>query len=253
MKCLPSGLSRLAALSLSFVVLSVGVAACGGDDTSTDSTPPSTSTIPSTSIAVTTTAQSSTTSSSTSTSTTSTTTSTSTTVAPTTSTTIPTPGAPLVLRSNGLGDALFGAEAESVISYVSSFIGAPTTDSGWVDPFSLGACPGSELRVVTWNDLSLFFSDDTQLVTGVRHFFSYQYGEAFGPTINPYGLKTDGLITVGSSVGSLRATYPSAAINEADDISSASFQIELGLAGYISTTADDGIVTQILGGFGCGE
>ncbi len=108
-------------------------------------------------------------STSTSTSTTSTTSST------TTSTTLA-PGAELVLRPNGLGDAAFGADPEGVVAYVSSIIGKPTVDTGWVDPLSVGACPGTELRQVFWADLVLQFSDQSSVTSGRRHFFSYVYG-----------------------------------------------------------------------------
>ena len=55
-----------------------------------------------------------------------------------TSTTAVPRAAALVLRDDGLGDARFGAEPESVISYVTSIIGRPTADSGWADPFQFG-------------------------------------------------------------------------------------------------------------------
>ena len=56
------------------------------------------------------------------------------------------PGAELVLRANGLGDAVFGADPDGVIAYVTSIIGPSTVDTGWVDPLSVGACPGTEFR-----------------------------------------------------------------------------------------------------------
>ena len=104
-----------------------------------------------------------------------------TTAAPTTiaPTTVPA-GAALVLRTNGVGDAAFGADADEVVAYVNSILGAPTADSGWADPFStFGVCPGTEVRGVTWGDLTLLFSDESVVASGRRHFFTYSYGPAF--------------------------------------------------------------------------
>lgn len=157
------------------------------------------------------------------------------------------------MSENGLGTAVFGADADGVVTYVQSIIGRSSTDSGWVDPSTFGACPGTEVRIVTWHDLSLFFSDDSAAATGRRHFMSYIYGPAFASEINPLGLRTDAGIGAGSTVGALRGTYPAAVINESDDISGPTFFIVDGLFGFLSGVADTDVVTEFVGGFGCGE
>jgi hypothetical protein len=167
----------------------VVVAGCSDESSSADtSTTVTTST--STTVAVTTTTVAPTTTSST-------TSTTSTTVPAVTTTTIAkVKGLPL--SASGLGDALFDADADGVVEYVGSILGIPTTDSGWLDATANGiGCPGTEIRFVDWNDLSLFFTDD---VSAIRHFAAYTYGPAFGATIAPYGLATDAQIGVGSSV-----------------------------------------------------
>jgi hypothetical protein len=184
---------------------------------------------------------------------TSTTTSTTTTTSSTTTSTTVAPGAELVLRPNGLGDAAFGAEPDGVIAYVSSIIGAPTVDTGWVDPLSVGACPGTELRQVSWADLVLEFTDESSVTSGRRHFFSYQYGPTFGQHIAPAGLKTDAGIGVGSTVAELTGTYPSAVINPGDDFGGPNFFINDGLAGFLTGVNPTDTVTSVLGGQGCGE
>ena len=119
-----------------------------------------------------------------------------------------------MLRANGLGDAAFGAEPEGVVAYVSAIIGNPTVDTGWVDPLSVGACPGTEFRQVFWGDLVLQFSDVSNVTNGRRHFFSYVYGPAFVQgNITPAGLKTEAGIGVGSTVQELQGTYPTVVIN----------------------------------------
>jgi hypothetical protein len=140
-----------------------------------------------------------------------------------------------------------------VVGYVRSILGASTTDSGWVDPSTFGACPGTEVRIVTWNDLSLYFSDQSIVAQGFRHFMSYTYGPPFAAQINPLGLATADGIAVGSTVGALKATYPSVVLNPGDELSGPTFFITEGLFGYLTGTSDADVVTEFVGGFGCGE
>ncbi len=157
----------------------------------------------------------------------------------------------LPLSASGLGDALFDADADGVVDYVNSILGIPTTDSGWVDATANGiGCPGTVIRFVDWNDLSLFFTDDT---TAVRHFAAYTYGPAFAANISPYGLATDAGIGVGSTVAELRAAYPAVKVLPEDEFSGPSFEIEVGLRGVLTGTADTDVILSFVGGFGCGE
>lgn len=157
----------------------------------------------------------------------------------------------LPLAASGLGDALFDADADGVVGYVNSILGIPTTDSGWVDATANGiGCPGTEIRFVDWNDLSLFFTDDT---TAIRHFAAYTYGPAFAATIAPYGLATDAGIGVASSVAELRAAYPAVNILPENEFSGPSFEIETGLRGVLTGTADTDVILSFVGGTGCGE
>lgn len=160
----------------------------------------------------------------------------------------------LTLSAAGAGDALFGADSEGVIEYVSSILGAPVTDTGWQDPMSVGpACPGSEIRLVNWNDLSLFFTDESPYASAVRHFAAFTYGPAFGPTINPFGLATDAGIGVGSTVAQIRSAHPSASINADDGFSGSTFALGDGLYGFLTGVTDADTVTAIAAGSGCGE
>ena len=229
---------------LGLVCIATLVAAgCSDESSSADST---------TTMAATTTTVPETTTTAAPTTTTSTTptTSTTTTVPAITTTTIAkVKGLPL--SAAGLGDALFDADADGVVDYVNSILGIPITDTGWVDATANGiGCPGTEIRFVDWNDLSLFFTDD---ITAVRHFAAYTYGQAFASTISPYGLATDAGIGVGSTVAELRAAYPAAVILPEDEFSGPSFEIEPGLRGVLAGTADTDMILSFVGGFGCGE
>jgi hypothetical protein len=236
------------------VFIALAFAGCSSDDPATTDSGSTSSVAGATTSTlepvVTTTTTPATTAASTSTTTSiSTTTSTS-----STTTTTLAPGAELVIRPNGLGDAAFGADPDGVIAYVTSIVGAFTVDTGWVDPLSVGACPGTELRQVTWADLTLQFSDESSVTKGRRHFFSYVYGPSFiEGSIAPAGLKTEAGIGVGSTVAELTGTYPSAVVNPGDDFGGPNFFINDGLAGFLTGVNPTDTVTSVLGGQGCGE
>lgn len=160
----------------------------------------------------------------------------------------------LTLSGAGLGDALFGADDQGVIDYVSSILGVPVNDTGWQDPMSIGAaCPGTEVRFVDWNDLSLFFTDESPAASGARHFAAYTYGPPFGTTINPFGLASDAGITIGSTVAQLRAAHPDASINPDDGFSGNTFALTEGLYGFLTGVTDADTIIAIVAGSGCGE
>jgi len=158
------------------------------------------------------------------------------------------------MSADGLGEESFGAESTGVVAYVQSILGPPTHDTGWFDPLTTGAtCAGTEIRFVIWGDLSLFFSDVSPAVSGIRHFASYTYGPTAGPFIDPFGLAVDGGVSVGDTVDQLVTIYPAAVINESGQLGPAVFHIEDGLMGFLTGTAGTDTITTFVGGFGCGE
>jgi len=157
------------------------------------------------------------------------------------------------MSAEGLGEALFGAGVDGVIDYVESILGEPTDDSGWVDPITVGACPGTEVRFVSWSDLHLFFTDESTVAAGARHFASYRYGPALGPRVAPFGITTPEGMGVGSTVGELRFTYSEGILTPGDDIFPPTFLVEDGLQAFLTGTADEDVAIDWVGGFGCGE
>ena len=214
------------------------LAACGGGGATTETLAPlptsATTTPPATLPPMSTVATSTTLSSSTS--------STSTTVSP---------GETLVLRSDGLGDLLFGVDAAGMIAIVTALLGKPDSDSGYVTTtkkFKL--CPGTQVRSVRWGDLSLMFGDESGYAEGRLHFFSWNYGPVAGIAPVPMGPTTDGDITLGSTVAELLGVYPSAEIFM-DDVAGASFILENTLSGILSDQTPDGVVIAMYGGNAC--
>lgn len=239
------------------VVGAVLLAACGSSTDSSDSTPGS-ATSSSTSTLLepptTTTMPETTTSTSTSTTTTSTTTSTSTSTSTTTTTTEPgTDLSGLVLLADGIGPVMFGADADGVVDYMTSFLGPPTHDTDWVDPFEIGLCPGTELRLVSWGVLTITLGDESDIASARRHFVAYSYGIDGEVGLEPVGLESEEGVTIGSSVSDLVAAYPDALLIEEDDFAGPSFVIDESRYGYVTGLGDDDLVTVILGGQGCGE
>lgn len=229
---------RRSATVVASVVAVVSLAACGFGDSAGDQLEPLptsvTTTVPSTLAPLT---SSTTTSTSTSTS---------------TSTTLPV-GDDLLLQSGGIGAVRFGLDPEGVIAYVTKRLGEPTSDSGYVDSYSaFGSCPGSRVRGVQWGDLLLLFGDESTVVDGRLHFFSWKYGPKSGATADPPGLKTETGITLGSTVADLRRLHSSVQIFS-DEIFGAGFEIERTLSGTLSSTERSGTVTVLYGGITCGE
>jgi hypothetical protein len=192
----------------------------------------------------------------TTTSTTTTTTTTTTTSTTTTTTTTIDPGpdlSKLVLQPDGIGTVQFGADADGAVDYLDTFLGQPTHDTGWVDPFDIGLCPGTELRLVSWGVLTLSFGDESSVASGRRHFFAYAYGVDGEIGLDPAGLATEQGITVGSSVADLKAAYPDVVLNPEDDFVGPNFVIDDMRSGFLTGLADTDLVSVIFGGQSCGE
>jgi hypothetical protein len=228
------------------VVCGVLLAACDGSGDEASDVSTVFTLLPSTTTEATTTTTSTTTTSTTTTSTTTTT------VAPATTAPLDPAVTDLVLSGDGIGTAGFGAEPEGVIGFVSSYLGPPTNDTGWVDPLSIGLCPGTELRQVTWGVLTLLFGDVSTVVEGRRHFFGYAYGDQAEVGAAPAGLVTSRGIGIGSRVVDVRAAYPAASINPEDEFFPPFFFVNDSLRGYLTGVDDGATVTAILGGDDCG-
>ena len=219
----------------------VALAACGGGGGSDDTLAP----LVTTGAPVVSTTSPSSSTSTTSTSSTSTSTS-------TTTTTI-VEGAELFLRSDGLGSIRFGVEPDSVVDYVSSLLGDPDSDTGYVDSFSeFGTCPGTEVRGVRWGDLLLLFGDESDFDSGRRHFYQWQFGPQTESPLRPNGPLTDGGIGLGATVSEIRAVYPDVEIFD-DEIFGPGFELEPLLWGTLTDDAPTGRVIALVGGTSCGE
>ncbi|NQY55207.1 MAG: hypothetical protein HRT86_01790 [Ilumatobacteraceae bacterium] len=250
----PTCLRRWRAASFAIVITAVATACADNDDGA--NTLPSVTLLATTTTSTTTTVPPSTVAPVTTAAPDTTTASTEATVAPTTAppTTAVDPAVEaLLLTPSGVGAAEFGADPDGVIGYVSSFLGDPTNDTGWIDPLSIGACAGTEIRLVSWGTLTLQFGDASNVVQGRRHLYAYQYGVDGEVGAPPVGLATPEGVTVGSSVFDLGAAYPGVVLNPEDDFVAPNFYVNDNLRGFLTGLNDDAVVTVILGGIGCGE
>ena len=189
-------------------------------------------------------------------------TTTTTSTATTTSSTTVTPGGPMVLTEGAVivGDTLvpFGTGDEETIAAISSSLGDPTEDSGWIDAFSVyGTCPLPVIRGVHWDGfVALFTQSATDFADqGTPHFFSWYY-----PSGEDIGLDTDRGIGVGATVGSLRAAYENPEFvlapwefDETQGFWSTDRFAPSQLSGYATGVSNADTITAINGGLGCGE
>jgi hypothetical protein len=214
---------------LLFAALVVVAAACGGsdDDVSVGGDPSSTTSSPSTSEATT-----------------------STTAAETTTTA---PASGLVLGADGVGTVSFGQDPDSAIAALTSVLGEPSSDSGFVDAASspYGFCPAPQVRGVVWGGLTLLFSDgDTAYGTAGEqaHLFTYLL-DGTDPAAT-----TEAGVGVGSTSEQVRAAYPEAVQVPGDELVAPRFDVDLGGTEPLRLTLDDaGTVTAVTGGAPCGE
>jgi hypothetical protein len=174
-----------------------------------------------------------------------------TTVAPETTAAPPGSEAGFSLQNDGLGVVSFGADPDGVITFVTSFLGGATADTGWVDPFTIGACGGTQIRQVSWGDLQLEFGDVSDVVEGRPHFYAYYYGREGSSTATPGGLETNEGISVGSTVAQLLQAYPGAQLLSGNEFVNDSFSVNDNLRGRLSGLTDVDVVQMVIGGLPC--
>jgi hypothetical protein len=175
------------------------------------------------------------------------------TVAPPVSPSGPAAAPPLLLDRDGLGVATFGEPAEDAIGAVTAVLGEPDEDSGWVEPLSIGACAGTAARFTAWGSLYLYFSDESPVADGERHFFGYSYGNEGDLSEAPEGLATPEGIGLGTTVEFLRAAYDGVVVEPGEEgLIAPTFYVDERLSGRLTGGSDDDLVTVIIGGDPCG-
>jgi hypothetical protein len=241
------------------VVTLVTVAACSNSRDSapttsaappTTSEPPTTTAASTTTDAPTTTRAPTTTASTTSTTTTTTQSPTTTSVAPTSAVVVP-PTVPL--RTDGFSAVAFGTDAETAIAAFTAELGAPSEDTGWVEPLAISTCGGTQARRLSWGALSMLFGDQSPYVQGSPHFLGWSYGTVDGIGAEPIGLVTDQDIGLGDTVAGLRAAYPGVTVTPGEEgLIETTFSIDGSLGGLLTGDTDGDSVTVLSAGPYCG-
>lgn len=163
-----------------------------------------------------------------------------------------------VLRPDGIDRLFFGAEPNAVIAELTKRLGPPETDTTWQDQDAEfdGLCGGTEARFVSWETLQVFFTDRESgwVPNGGRHFAAYSVIDG----AVDYEFVTSRGIGFGSTVEAIRAAYR-------DDVEFGvhpAFETEVFevdpagdgyLLGFLTGLDSDDVVTQMDGGFSCGE
>lgn len=187
------------------------------------------------------------------------TTSTSDSTTTTSTTTTTTPADVLILGSESIDGILFGTDAEAAIASLQEVLGVPSSDTGWVPPVDntgsqvYGPCPGTEIRVVDWPNLTTLFTNGATAwgPDGTRHFFHYSY---FTYDIDTLGLRTAAGIGLGSTADDLRNAYGDGVqftSDEFGDYYTVAVPAPGALWGFLDEP--DGSIVSINGGQGCGE
>jgi hypothetical protein len=176
-------------------------------------------------------------------------------------------GPPVILKGNGIGAFLFGADPDQVIAGLTLRWGPPDGDSGWIAARSspYGPCPGSVVRGVNWREFTVLFSDGAtpRGTAGTRHFFTWEYqvDDPARPAPDKGGnrppLKTAGGVSVGATVTTLQAAYGDRLeLFDEPPPDGPQFGVQTsegGLYGSVTSLESSGIVRSIVSGGGCGE
>ena len=237
-------MERRLILAVGVMSVVIGVSACGGDDGTGDTLAPLPTTATTSTVGPSTLAPLPTTvvpaASTTSTS------------AVETTTTSVAPAEQLILRGDGLGDAMLGVDGSSAVDYITKLIGDPTDDTGVIAPAGeYEKCDGTKLRVVEWGDLRIYTGDESPFGSGRVHFYGWQYGPVSGALPVPLGPATDGDVTLGSTVNELLAVYPAADIFT-DQYLGVGADLEPGLTAVLTDDTGAGVVLALYGGATCG-
>jgi hypothetical protein len=166
----------------------------------------------------------------------------------------PVPLAGLVLGAAGLGEAVLGEDTETTVRYVSSLLGSPTADTGWLETEeAMILCDRKMFRQVEWGVLRLEFGDTSPYRSDAEHFVGWDYGLDGRLGEEPQGLITERGVGLGSRVDELLAAYPAAQLFDGEEGTfPPTFTEADGLSGYTTGTADSDVITVIEGGLRCG-
>lgn len=171
---------------------------------------------------------------------------------PTTTTTL----SPLVMGPGGLGAIDLGAGFDEAIEAVTARLGPASEDTGWISASSdFGTCPGTVVRMARWSSLRLLFSDGpTEFGDDVYHFF--YFSQSTVDTEEVLDLETAEGVGLDSTVAELKTAYGSDLTIESTLRFGVSFFVQpIGpglLSGTLTDSTDEGTVTALGGGFGCG-
>lgn len=163
-----------------------------------------------------------------------------------------------VLRPDGIDRMFFGAEPNVVIAELTERLGPPESDTRWQDQNEEfdGLCGGTEARFVTWETLQVFFTDRESgwAPTGGRHFAAYSVIEGS----DDYEFLTSRGIGFGSTVDEVRMAYRDDATFGVHPVFETEvFEVDPAgdgyLLGLLTGLDSDDVVTQMDGGFSCGE
>ena len=174
-------------------------------------------------------------------------------------------GPPVVLKGDGIGAFIFGANPDQVIAGLTLRWGPPDGDTGWIaaGTTAYGPCPGNVARAVNWRGFAVLFSDGAtpRGPAGVRHFFTWEYqvDDPTHPALDKGGnrpaLKTADGVTVGVTVATLQRVYGSALELFDEPPTGPQFGVETpegAFYGSVTGTDPGGIVKTIVAGGGCG-
>ncbi len=164
----------------------------------------------------------------------------------------------LLLKPDGLGDFLFGSDADATVTGLSQLLGPPDDDTGWLDQATaFGTCIGETVRFVRWKSLQIFTTDgETDWApAGKRHFAAYVNSNAYEG--EQLALITAERAGIGTTVGDLRSLYTENLTIEDEPFLGDFFRVDFPgsgfLLGAVTGLGPSDIVESVAAGVSCGE
>lgn len=164
-------------------------------------------------------------------------------------TTLPDGADQVVLRGDGLGVVAFGDDPDDAVEAMTSALGEPTADPGWTPAFSeYGTCPGEQIRAVSWDHLTLLFTDGETAHGAGEHLFSWRVDGA------PPALGTETGFGWGATTADAEELHPGQVDQVPAEEPFPGFLVLDSGAGPITAFVDDeDVVTHLEAGAPCGE
>lgn len=125
-------------------------------------------------------------------------------------------GAPPLLSGAGIGEIQFGAADDMAVAELTTMLGRPTSDTGWVPTSSPCDDVTTQTRDVQFGDLWTEFADAPDDFGSGKHFRSYILMSPEGAAVAAVQFKTDKGVAIGMTAAEAQASDPGFEVSDSE-------------------------------------